>query len=63
MEIVEFLEKLRKLEQKTAAQTQKIENNGQNGIETMAELIQMIEAVLSDWFIFIEETEIGKKKI
>lgn len=62
MEIKEFLERLRELAQKTAIQTGKLENNGQNGMETMAELVKMIEILLPDWFFFIEKTEIGKKE-
>ena len=61
MEIRGFLEKLKGLKDKAVMQTELVENNGKNRIETMAELVQMIEAILPEWFFFIDQTEIGSK--
>ena len=40
-----------------------IECNTNTGIASMPELIQKINAILPDWFYFIEQTGIGEKKI
>lgn len=59
MDIKNFLEKLQHLLEITEAQTVRLENNAKEGRETMTELLQKLEQLLPEWFLFIEKTEIG----
>lgn len=62
MQLEQFLRCLTHLTECIHAQTEKIENNTKQGIETMPELLALLEELLPDWFFFIEQTGIGEQE-
>ena len=62
MDIIQFLEELKKIIEKIEKLVEELENSTNNGIQKMPELMERIQVLLPGWFYFIEQTGIGEKQ-
>ncbi len=62
MDLNRFLTGLKELHEEITLKTKALENDSKKGFRGMSDLIQRMTVLLPEWFLFIEQTEIGTKE-